>query len=358
MKSNSGNLESTTFGEHTDSRIQSENKNGLECIINEDYEEALKSIESRFYTKRLKITGKVIFLAILIHCVVMTVISAILMSKDAVIEDNSGGCTSEPSFTRTMIIMVCLHLAALGFFIWKIRKIKDPYKIKKERFFQVIVVLIFTISSGINGVAFDISMIYLVCFLIYCDMCITYGYPLYLCRVESQMKKNLSEEKKKGYTTEHFQNILNNSEKLKYFVQFCQSDYSLENIMFYQSVMKFKKISSKNKRKKYSKNLFSTFIQNDSHLEINIESHTRQKIIDLFEKDLIDSNLFDEAKNEVFYLMLSNSYPTFLFSTFYKTLIHETNQLEITTTNHIDIELDPVRMSQTEDCLSRSSQRI
>ncbi|KAJ3442723.1 regulator of g protein signaling [Anaeramoeba flamelloides] len=358
MQSNSGNLESLTSTVHTNSRIQSKNRNEFENIINEDYEEAIKSIESRFYTKRLKITSKVIFLAILIHVVVMAVISGILMSIGAVIEDKEGGCRGESSFTTTMIVMVLSHLSTLIFFIWKIRKIKDPYKIKKERSFQVIGVLTFTLFNALNGNIIDIPIIYQICFLIYFDMFITYGYPLYLSLRESQMKKNLAEGKKMHYSTEHFLNILNNPEKLKYFVQFCQNDYSLENIMFYTAVIKFKKISSKNKRKKYSKKLFSTFIQTGAHLEINIESHTRKNIIEIFENEQINSNLFDEANDEVFLLMLSNSYPTFLCSNYYKNLIHETNQLEIETTNHIDLELSPIKMSQTEECVSRSSQRI
>ncbi|XP_044225312.1 regulator of G-protein signaling 13-like [Thunnus albacares] len=105
----------------------------------------------------------------------------------------------------------------------------------------------------------------------------------------------------------------------KIFQAFLKSEFSDENIEFWLVCEDYKKIKSSFRMTSRAKKIFKRYIQAEAPREINIDHKTR---------DLIRRNIkapstvcFDDAQRIVYGLMERDSYPRFLRSDIYRTLM-------------------------------------
>ncbi|XP_042284864.1 regulator of G-protein signaling 13-like [Thunnus maccoyii] len=106
---------------------------------------------------------------------------------------------------------------------------------------------------------------------------------------------------------------------MKIFQAFLKSEFSDENIEFWLVCEDYKKIKSSFRMTSRAKKIFKRYIQAEAPREINIDHKTR---------DLIRRNIkapstvcFDDAQRIVYGLMERDSYPRFLRSDIYRTLM-------------------------------------
>jgi len=105
--------------------------------------------------------------------------------------------------------------------------------------------------------------------------------------------------------------------------QYLTQEFSEENLLFWTDVENYKRLPSY-ERFSRAKEIFSTYIVDDSPLQVNIDSDCNDAIKNRLSKSS-DSNtpldLFDEAQSWVCRLMESHSFPRFIKSNKYKSLL-------------------------------------
>ncbi|KAG1931920.1 regulator of G-protein signaling [Pimephales promelas] len=118
---------------------------------------------------------------------------------------------------------------------------------------------------------------------------------------------------------ESIENLLSCKAGQMAFQDFLKSEYSEENILFWLACEEYKKITSVPEMISMANQIYTEFVQTESPRQINIDHVTR---------DLIKQNVqaptrvcFDEAQKIVFGLMERDSYPRFLRSDMYRSLL-------------------------------------
>ncbi|KAK2889277.1 hypothetical protein QQF64_028595 [Cirrhinus molitorella] len=108
-----------------------------------------------------------------------------------------------------------------------------------------------------------------------------------------------------------FNNLIKNEDGRKAFTSFLQSEYSQENIEFWEACEDFKQTSVDMMNVK-ARNIFERYVEADSPSEVNLDSATRE----LTRKNLerCDAFCFEEAQSKIFTLMEKDSYRRFLKS--------------------------------------------
>uniref|UniRef100_A0A1A7WY21 Regulator of G-protein signaling 13 n=2 Tax=Iconisemion striatum TaxID=60296 RepID=A0A1A7WY21_9TELE len=116
--------------------------------------------------------------------------------------------------------------------------------------------------------------------------------------------------------------LLSSKYGMKIFQAFLKSEFSDENLEFWSVCEDFKKISCPLKMSFKAKKIFKVYIRTEAPREINIDHKTRE---------LVRSNMkalstvcFDDAQKIVYRLMEKDSYPRFLRSNVYRTLLDST----------------------------------
>uniref|UniRef100_A0A8C6WYZ3 RGS domain-containing protein n=1 Tax=Neogobius melanostomus TaxID=47308 RepID=A0A8C6WYZ3_9GOBI len=103
------------------------------------------------------------------------------------------------------------------------------------------------------------------------------------------------------------------------FRTFLKSEYSDENIEFWLTCEDYKKIRSSFRMSSRAKRIYEQFIKAESPKEINIDYQTREQIKRNVKSPTV--HCFDEAQKIVYGLMERDSYPRFLRSDMYRTLL-------------------------------------
>ncbi|XP_016105593.1 regulator of G-protein signaling 21 isoform X2 [Sinocyclocheilus grahami] len=119
--------------------------------------------------------------------------------------------------------------------------------------------------------------------------------------------------------SQSLERLLGSKYGLATFRTFLKSEFSDENIEFWLTCEDYKKITSSYKMSSKARKIFEQFVEAESPKEINIDYHTREEI-----KRKVNSptpQCFDEAQKIVYGLMERDSYPRFLRSEMYKTLV-------------------------------------
>uniref|UniRef100_A0A8C1Y752 Regulator of G protein signaling 4 n=1 Tax=Cyprinus carpio TaxID=7962 RepID=A0A8C1Y752_CYPCA len=108
-----------------------------------------------------------------------------------------------------------------------------------------------------------------------------------------------------------FNNLIKNEDGRKAFTSFLQSEYSQENIEFWEACEDFKQ-TSVDKMNVKARKIFERYVEADSPSEVNLDSATRE----LTRKNLemCDASCFEEAQSKIFTLMEKDSYRRFLKS--------------------------------------------
>ncbi|KAJ8390445.1 hypothetical protein AAFF_G00103800 [Aldrovandia affinis] len=107
------------------------------------------------------------------------------------------------------------------------------------------------------------------------------------------------------------------------FHSFLKVEFSDENMEFWLTCEEYKKIKSSNKLNAKAKKIYEQYIQAEAPKEINIDHHTRETI----KRNVMSPTTicFDEAQKIVYGLMERDSYPRFLRSDIYRSLLNSTD---------------------------------
>ncbi|XP_076870896.1 LOW QUALITY PROTEIN: regulator of G-protein signaling 4 [Brachyhypopomus gauderio] len=108
-----------------------------------------------------------------------------------------------------------------------------------------------------------------------------------------------------------FHNLIKNEVGRAAFTAFLKSEFSQENIEFWEACEDFKRMSTENMEAK-AKEIFEQYVDVDSPKQVNLESATREETRRNLEK--CDIGCFDEAQSKIFMLMEKDSYRRFLKS--------------------------------------------
>ncbi|XP_072245069.1 regulator of G-protein signaling 8-like [Leuresthes tenuis] len=105
------------------------------------------------------------------------------------------------------------------------------------------------------------------------------------------------------------------------FEDFLRTEYSEENLLFWFACENYKKISSETEMMVAAKRIYSEFVQVDAPRQINIDCVTRGEIRENICQP--GPNCFDRAQRVIYGLMENDSYPRFLKSEIYQTLLEQ-----------------------------------
>ncbi|KAA0712976.1 Regulator of G-protein signaling 4 [Triplophysa tibetana] len=108
-----------------------------------------------------------------------------------------------------------------------------------------------------------------------------------------------------------FNYLIQNEHGRKAFSAFLQSEYSQENIEFWEACEEFKQ-TSEDKMKLKGGKIFEQYVEADSPNEVNLDSATRESTRKNLEN--CDESCFAEAQSKIFTLMEKDSYIRFLKS--------------------------------------------
>uniref|UniRef100_A0A7E4VI31 RGS domain-containing protein n=1 Tax=Panagrellus redivivus TaxID=6233 RepID=A0A7E4VI31_PANRE len=123
-----------------------------------------------------------------------------------------------------------------------------------------------------------------------------------------------------------FDRLMKNKAGQKYFAEFLKSEYSDENILFWQACEELKRERNTEKVEEKARIIYEDFISILSPKEVSLDSRVRE---------IINSNMvhptsrtFDEAQNQIYTLMQRDSYPRFISSSLYKKILTSYGHIE------------------------------
>ncbi|CAG9759333.1 unnamed protein product [Ceutorhynchus assimilis] len=118
-----------------------------------------------------------------------------------------------------------------------------------------------------------------------------------------------------------FDKLMKSSSGRKVFRNFLKGEYSEENILFWLACEDFKKHTDKAYTEKRSRLIFMHYIHPDSSTEVSLDSRVR----DIVKKQLPDPQptMYDEAQLQIYTLMQRDSYPRFINSQMFKSLVQQ-----------------------------------
>uniref|UniRef100_A0A0N4ZYH2 RGS domain-containing protein n=1 Tax=Parastrongyloides trichosuri TaxID=131310 RepID=A0A0N4ZYH2_PARTI len=116
-----------------------------------------------------------------------------------------------------------------------------------------------------------------------------------------------------------FERLLNNKSGQRYFAEFLKSEFSDENILFYQACEELKREKNVEKIEEKARIIYEDFISILSPKEVSLDSRVRE----IINNNMVHptAHTFDEAQAQIFTLMQRDSYPRFLNGEVYKRLI-------------------------------------
>uniref|UniRef100_A0A915NCR2 RGS domain-containing protein n=1 Tax=Meloidogyne floridensis TaxID=298350 RepID=A0A915NCR2_9BILA len=117
----------------------------------------------------------------------------------------------------------------------------------------------------------------------------------------------------------NFDRLMKNKHGQKYFAEFLKSEYSDENILFWQACEELKREKNTEKIEEKARIIYEDFISILSPKEVSLDSRVRE----IINQNMVhpSSHTFDEAQNQIYTLMQRDSYPRFIASALYKRLL-------------------------------------
>ncbi|GMT34147.1 hypothetical protein PFISCL1PPCAC_25444 [Pristionchus fissidentatus] len=123
-----------------------------------------------------------------------------------------------------------------------------------------------------------------------------------------------------------FDNLMKHKAGQKFFAEFLKSEYSDENILFWQACEELKREKNAEKIEEKARIIYEDFISILSPKEVSLDSRVRE---------IVNNNMvrptaatFDEAQAQIYTLMQRDSYPRFLNCTLYKKMLGSHGQIE------------------------------
>ncbi|KAI1713922.1 regulator of G protein signaling domain-containing protein [Ditylenchus destructor] len=112
----------------------------------------------------------------------------------------------------------------------------------------------------------------------------------------------------------------------KYFAEFLKSEYSDENILFWQACEELKRERNTEKIEEKARIIYEDFISILSPKEVSLDSRVREIINNNMVRP--SAHTFDEAQNQIYTLMQRDSYPRFIASHLYKKILSSYGHME------------------------------
>ncbi|XP_001332101.7 regulator of G-protein signaling 21 [Danio rerio] len=144
-----------------------------------------------------------------------------------------------------------------------------------------------------------------------------------MCRLKSMFAGSSVPERLSLEDTQQWsqslERLLGSKYGLATFRTFLKSEFSDENIEFWLTCEDYKTITSSHKMSSKARKIFEQFVEAESPKEINIDYQTREEIKRKMKSPT--AQCFDEAQKIVYGLMERDSYPRFLRSEMYKSLL-------------------------------------
>uniref|UniRef100_A0A915KXQ6 RGS domain-containing protein n=1 Tax=Romanomermis culicivorax TaxID=13658 RepID=A0A915KXQ6_ROMCU len=116
-----------------------------------------------------------------------------------------------------------------------------------------------------------------------------------------------------------FDRLMRNKTGQKMFADFLKSEFSDENILFYQACEELKKEKNPEKIEEKARIIYEDFISILSPKEVSLDSRVRE----IINNNMVHptAHTFDEAQGQIYILMHRDSYPRFVNSTVYRQLL-------------------------------------
>ncbi|XP_030639706.1 regulator of G-protein signaling 13-like [Chanos chanos] len=146
----------------------------------------------------------------------------------------------------------------------------------------------------------------------------------FMCRLQCMFSSSATPESKLSLEetqqwSDSLERLLESKYGLATFRTFLKSEFSDENIEFWLTCEDYKKIKSSFRMTSKAKKIYEQFVRAEAPREINIDYHTREQIKKNVKAPTVQC--FDEAQKIVYGLMERDSYPRFLRSEMYRTLL-------------------------------------
>ncbi|XP_034992750.1 regulator of G-protein signaling 3 isoform X9 [Zootoca vivipara] len=120
---------------------------------------------------------------------------------------------------------------------------------------------------------------------------------------------------------EALEKLLQHKYGLAAFRAFLRTEFSEENLEFWQACEDYKKIKSQSKMVSKAKKIYAEYIATQSCKEVNLDSYTREHTKDNMQS--ISPGSFDLAQRRIYALMEKDPYPRFLRSELYLDLVNQ-----------------------------------
>ncbi|NXH21478.1 RGS18 protein, partial [Bucco capensis] len=122
---------------------------------------------------------------------------------------------------------------------------------------------------------------------------------------------------------ESFDKLLSEKAGLEAFTKFLKTEFSEENIEFWIACEDYKKSKTSTELLPKAKTIYETFIQKDAPKEVNLDFQTKEVTSQNIDQPILTT--FDAAQTTVYRLMEQDSYPRFLRSDPYLSLLKGRN---------------------------------
>lgn len=118
--------------------------------------------------------------------------------------------------------------------------------------------------------------------------------------------------------SESFTKLLEDHKGVKCFLRYLETEHSSENIRFWIACEKYKQAESEQLTRR-ANDLYNEFLCGDGINQVNIDSFRLKEL----KKDIDKPNawIFEQVQRDIFLLMKRDSYPRFLKSSHYATLL-------------------------------------
>ncbi|KAJ6241078.1 regulator of g protein signaling [Anaeramoeba flamelloides] len=291
----------------------------------------LADVEKNFYRERALHSEKIQIITLLSVYAFLITTSCLIFFFDHIWNRNTCRLDSPILLALTSVFGVITFIIMTVKCI-QIRKINDAYKIKNEiyRFYFLTILINIVGSSLLSNDLRQFQYKHYVLLATYCIYLIAFGYPLFLSyqkkfSIES-LEKDCNNKDKNSF--QKFMEIIDHPEKVKYFIDFTKSDFSVENILFYRAVKAYQHSKHKLQRRRLGKRIVNNFVQTESKLELNLENSVRTKTLEAASNKKAQRDCFDVALKSIVELMYTNSYPSFLQSNLFAEMVINTDNMD------------------------------
>ncbi|KAJ3439901.1 double hit isoform b [Anaeramoeba flamelloides] len=310
----------------------------------------LRNVETNFYKNRKRTSERIMFQSLIFFILLLLILSILIYFLTPLRDLDD--CLSNEWNNGRIIWSVFFYLFVFLFLIsiLLILKLNDQFLIRNEILLTSALTFLYLIPVWMSKENNN-HLLFLLSTIIFSTLYVTVYLmlPLYLSYSWDKDKNNFQEREKDGanqkerrdgdekgkgkekqeeepYESNNYENliqILNDPNKIKYFINWAKDNFSIENVLFYRVVCSLRKQNKKNHRLQMCSEITKNFIEHGSRLQINISEEAHKLIMQKYESNPYDRTIFDKALEEIVQLMLNDSFSRFIHSSYaYQMLIH------------------------------------